>query len=182
MQESTYSSPSLQASCWENSRRKFIWKSTKSQDFFCYCCILLSFPPFLFLLESLDITSAILEDWSFLFSSVLGFGAQSKMHNTFGSGESVQARTTNLCRLQFVFISFFFCVIVNTFALLSCWFGRNFTVSPRDLGIRVSIVWISSLKIIVMFYAAAVSENEGGKNDFKKVLLSLNAPEPSDIS
>lgn len=168
MQESTYSSPSLKASCWENSRRKFIWKSTKSQDFFCYCCILLSFPPFLFLLESLDITSAILEDWSFLFSSVLGFGAQSKMHNTFGSGESVQARTTNLCRLQFVFISFFFCVIVNTFALLSCRFGRNFTVSPRDLGIRVSIVWISSLKIIVMFYAAAVSENEGGKMTLKR--------------
>lgn len=64
LREPEYSSPSLRASCWENVRRKFIWKLTKSQDFFCYCCILLAFSPVRFLLESLDITSAILEDWS----------------------------------------------------------------------------------------------------------------------
>lgn len=75
----------------------------------------------------------------FLFSSVLGFRAQSKMHNAFGSGLSLPAP---VCLHLLLFF-----VIVNVFALwvVVGWMQCHGVTSGS--AVRVWIVLISSFKI-----------------------------------
>lgn len=91
-------------------RRKVIWTWTKSQDFFCYCCIFFSF----------SLSSQVpgrykcnIRQLEFLFSSVLGF-SEHKLKCT------TRLDLDYLCQLQFVFICCFFCDCKGVFCTWGC--------------------------------------------------------------